>query len=46
MAFNNRGNSRAIDLDGAIADYNEAIRLKPDYAGAFNNRGNVRRRKG
>ena len=24
---------------GAIADYDEAIRLKPDYAEAYNNRG-------
>ena len=25
--------------DEAIADYDEAIRLKPDYAEAYNNRG-------
>ncbi len=30
------------DYAGAIADYTMAIRLKPDYAMAYNNRGNVR----
>jgi predicted TPR repeat methyltransferase len=34
------------DLDGAIAEYSEAIRLNPDYAAAFNNRGDVWRTKG
>ena len=29
----------AGDKQGAIADYTEAIRLKPDYAYAYNNRG-------
>jgi serine/threonine protein kinase len=29
------------DYQQAIADYSEAIRLKPDYAIAFNNRANV-----
>jgi tetratricopeptide (TPR) repeat protein len=33
-------------LEGALKDYDEAIRLKPDHADAFNNRGNVRRTKG
>jgi tetratricopeptide (TPR) repeat protein len=33
----NRGDNR-----GAIADYNEAIRLKPDYFNAYNNRGNAK----
>jgi len=27
------------DFEGAIADYDEAIRLDPEYAGAYNNRG-------
>jgi len=27
------------DKQGAIADYNESIRLKPDFAEAYNNRG-------
>jgi tetratricopeptide (TPR) repeat protein len=29
------------DLDGALAVYQEAIRLKPDFAMAYNNRGNT-----
>jgi len=41
MAFNNRGVAygKNSKYDLAIADYNEAIRLKPDLAMAFNNRG-------
>lgn len=31
------------DVDGAIADYDEAILLNPQYDEAYNNRGNVRR---
>lgn len=34
------------DLDGALDGYSEAIRLMPNYAEAYNNRGNVRRDKG
>ena len=39
-AFYNRGVVRADkgDLDGAIADYNEAIRLTSDYVIAYYNR--------
>jgi tetratricopeptide (TPR) repeat protein len=33
---------RKEDYKGAIADYGQAIRLKPDYAEAYNNRGVVR----
>jgi tetratricopeptide (TPR) repeat protein len=33
-------------VDGALQDYTEAIRLKPDYADAFYNRGVARRAKG
>ena len=36
----------AADLDEKLRFYTEAIRLKPDYADAFNNRGNVHNRKG
>ena len=36
-----RGEDRAgkKDYDGAIADYNNALQLKPDYAEAYNDRG-------
>ena len=37
---------RKGDLDGAIADYDHAIRLNPDDHFAFNNRGNTWRDKG
>ena len=30
----------------AIVDYDEAIRLKPDYAGAYYNRGNAKKELG
>ena len=48
VAFNNRGLVRSAkgDLEGAIKDYNEAIRLKPDDAVVLNNRGNARLAKG
>ena len=34
------------DWDTAIACYSDAIRLKPDYAKAYNNRGIAYRKKG
>ena len=36
----------AVDIDEQLRFYNKAIRLKPDYALAFNNRGIARRAKG
>jgi tetratricopeptide (TPR) repeat protein len=33
-------------LAGALADYDEAIRLKPDFAAAYDSRGNVHRERG
>lgn len=44
----NRGNyyRNKGDYDRAIAAYTEAIRLKPDYAFAFNNRGVSHNKKG
>ena len=43
-AYFNRGlNKRYLDnLKGAISDYTEAIKLRPDYYKAYNNRGYAR----
>jgi tetratricopeptide (TPR) repeat protein len=42
--YNNRGIVRKElgDKPGAIDDYNQAIKINPNYADAYNNRGNVR----
>jgi tetratricopeptide (TPR) repeat protein/S1-C subfamily serine protease len=42
--YNNRGNVRNDlgDKQGAIDDYNLAIKINPNYANAYYNRGNVR----
>ncbi|MDM3850523.1 MAG: tetratricopeptide repeat protein [Aphanizomenon gracile PMC627.10] len=42
--YNNRGNVRDElgDKQGAIDDYNQAIKINPNYADAYYNRGNVR----
>jgi tetratricopeptide (TPR) repeat protein len=47
-SYNNRGNARRHqgDLDGAIADYNQAIALQPDYAATYDNRGIARSGQG
>jgi len=47
FAFNNRGNVHAAkrDYDRTLADYSEALRLNPKYAGAMRNRGIVYARK-
>lgn len=41
IAYYNRGLAHYAkgDIDRAIADYNEALRLDPNYASAFENRG-------
>ncbi len=48
VLFNNRGIAyyRKVEYDRAIRDYDQAIRIKPDYAFAFNNRGAAYRLKG
>ena len=48
QAYSNRGLAyyEKGDLDRAIADYSEAIRLDPKYAYAYNNRGNAYYDKG
>lgn len=48
VAFNNRGNAykNKGQYDRAIQDYDQALRLKPDYAEAFNNRGIAYWKKG
>ncbi len=47
-SYDNRGVAwhRKGDLDRAIADYNEALRLNPQFANAFNNRANDWNNKG
>jgi tetratricopeptide (TPR) repeat protein len=46
--FLNRGNANNLkgDPDRAIADYDEALRLEPELAMAYNNRGVAWRDKG
>jgi tetratricopeptide (TPR) repeat protein len=34
------------DLDGALADYEEALRLRPDFGEALNNRALIRKKRG
>ncbi len=48
FTFSNRGNAYYLngDYDQAIQDYDQAIRLSPDFALAFYNRGNAYLRKG
>jgi len=46
--YNDRGiaKEKKGDLDGAMADYNQAIKLNPKDAAAYNNRGKAYSDKG
>src|ERR1700687_2511168 len=48
VVFNNRGNTYLAkgDFDRAVADYEQAIRLDPNYTIAFNGRGTAYQAKG
>jgi tetratricopeptide (TPR) repeat protein len=48
IAHNNRGNAHTArgDLDRAIADFDQSIKLDPTFAKPFNNRGAAYLRKG
>jgi tetratricopeptide (TPR) repeat protein len=48
IAYNNRGNafSGMGQYEQAIKDYDESIRVDPNYAKPFNNRGVARQKKG
>jgi tetratricopeptide (TPR) repeat protein len=47
-AYNNRGVAYRLkaEYDKAIDDFNQAVRLRPNYPNAFNNRGVAYRNKG
>ena len=48
IAYNNRGNAYTGkgEYDRAIQDYDQSIKLNPNYARAFNNRGVAYQKKG
>ena len=48
IAYNNRGNAYTAkgEYDRAIQDYDQSIKLNPNYARAFNNRGVAYQKKG
>ena len=47
-AYNQRAVTRYVkgDIDGAIADFDIALKYDPSYANAYSNRGNARYAKG
>ena len=46
LQIESEGEANGLELEEAIADYDDAIRLKLDYAEAFNNRGLVEKTLG
>jgi len=48
IAYNNRGNAYddKEEYNQAISDYNQALKIEPDYADAYFNRGNTYYKKG
>ena len=48
IAYNNRGNAYVAkgEYDRAIQDYDQSIKLSPNYSKAFNNRGVAYQKKG
>src|ERR1700745_3672698 len=48
IAYNNRGNAHMAkgEYDRAVEDYDQSIKLDPNYARAFNNRGVAYQKKG
>jgi tetratricopeptide (TPR) repeat protein len=48
IAYNNRGNAYMTkgEYDRAVQDYDQSIKLNPNYARAFNNRGVAYQKKG
>jgi Tfp pilus assembly protein PilF len=48
FAYHNRGQARHLagDIDGALADYDQALRLAPERAKVYANRGMARQAKG
>lgn len=48
VAYNNRGSAKddSGDADGALRDFNQAVKIKPDYAEAYYNRSFAYERKG
>src|SRR5262245_14008600 len=48
IAYNNRGNAYSTKggYDLAVQDYDQSIKLNPNYAQAFNNRGVAYQKKG
>ena len=48
IAYNNRGNAyiKQADYDRAIQDFDQSLKIKPNYAKALNNRGVAYQKKG